>query len=309
MTAPLRPSPAKQKFNSMARDTEEREFLYRDADFERIRKLLYQHAGISLSEQKQHMVYSRLARRLRATGLRTFQDYLNRVETERGEEWEAFVNALTTNLTAFFREPHHFPMLAEHVKRLNKRSVRLWCSAASTGEEPYTMAMTMVDTFGTYTPPVEIIATDIDTNVLAKAEAGIYPQDRVDKLDQDLVKRFFLKGKGRRDGQVKVRRELRDLIDFRPLNLLGTQWPVSGKFDAIFCRNVMIYFDKDTQYKILKRFVQLLEPNGLLFAGHSESLYHAADLYKLKGKSVYELAPPLRARQELPSIAGTAETD
>ena len=293
----------------MAKDNEEREFLFRDADFERIRKLLYQHAGISLNDQKQHMVYSRLARRLRATGLRTFQEYLNRVETERGEEWEAFVNALTTNLTAFFREPHHFPMLAEHVRNLKKRSVRLWCSAASTGEEPYTMAMTMVDAFGSYNPPVEIIATDIDTNVLGKAQAGVYPVDRVEKLDRELVKRFFLKGKGRWEGQVKTRRELRELIEFRQLNLLGAQWPVSGKFDAIFCRNVMIYFDKDTQYKILKRFVQLLEPHGLLFAGHSESLYHAADLFKLKSKSVYELVPPLRARQEAPSMAGAADLD
>jgi chemotaxis protein methyltransferase CheR len=277
----------------------DREFDFRHADFERVRKLLYQHAGISLSDHKKDMVYSRLARRLRATGIKVFGEYLDWVEAERGgEEWEAFVNALTTNLTSFFREAHHFPILAEHLLSLRKRPIRLWCSAASTGEEPYTMAMTAIDAFGSFKPPVEIIATDIDTNVLNKAEAGIYPIDRLEKLSEDKIKRFFLKGSGRFEGQARVRRELQDLIEFRQLNLLAAQWPVKGPFDAIFCRNVMIYFDKDTQYKILKRFVPLLEPHGLLFAGHSESLYHAMDMFKLRGKSVYELTPQARhARQ------------
>ena len=286
----------------MSRDPDQKEFLFTSSDFERIRTLLYQHSGIKLSDSKSNMVYSRLARRLRATGMKSFQDYLQRVERDQSEEWDAFINALTTNLTAFFREPHHFPLLRDHVLSLRKRPLRLWCSAASTGEEPYTMAMTMVDAFGSFKPPVQIIATDIDTNVLSKAQAGIYPLDRVEKLPPETLKRFFLKGSGNNAGYVQVRKELRDLISFRQLNLLDAHWPVSGLFDVIFCRNVMIYFDKDTQYKILKRFAPMLEAHGLLFAGHSESLHHAADFFKLRGKTVYELAshdPHSRAKATL----------
>jgi chemotaxis protein methyltransferase CheR len=285
----------------MSRDPEQKEFLFTPSDFERIRSMLYKHSGIKLNDSKMDMVYSRLARRLRATGLKTFQEYLARVEKQQDEEWETFINSLTTNLTAFFREPHHFPLLKTHVLNLRKRPLRLWCSAASTGEEPYTMAMTMVEAFGNYKPPVEIIATDIDTNVLNKAKAGIYPMERVEKLPPDILKRFFLKGSGSNANQVKVRKELSDLISFRQLNLLDNQWPISGPFDAIFCRNVMIYFDKETQYKILKRFAPLLEPHGLLFAGHSESLHHAADFFKLRGQTVYELAP--QVRHSRPEIA------
>lgn len=256
--------------------------------------MLYQHSGIKLNDSKKDMVYSRLARRLRACGLKSFQDYLAWVEDDQGDEWEAFINSLTTNLTAFFREPHHFPLLKEHVLSLRKRPIRLWCSASSTGEEAYTMAMTMVDAFDSYKPPVEIIATDIDTHVLGKAQAGIYPLERVEKLPKETLKRFFLKGSGSNIGYVQVRKELRDMISFHPLNLLDASWPISGTFDVIFCRNVMIYFDKDTQYGILKRFAPMLEPHGLLFAGHSESLHHAADFFKLRGQTVYELAPRFR---------------
>jgi chemotaxis protein methyltransferase CheR len=278
----------------MSRDPDQKEFNFTSADFERIRSMLYKHSGIKLNDSKMDMVYSRLARRLRAAGLKTFHDYLNRVENQQDEEWETFINSLTTNLTAFFREPHHFPLLKNHVLSLRKRPIRLWCSAASTGEEPYTIAMSMVEAFGNYKPPVEIIATDIDTNVLNKAKAGVYPMDRVEKLPQEILKRFFLKGSGSNADSVKVRKELSDLISFRQLNLLEPKWPITGMFDVIFCRNVMIYFDKDTQYKILKRFEPLMEPHGLLFAGHSESLHHASDLFKLRGQTVYELSPQAR---------------
>jgi chemotaxis protein methyltransferase CheR len=278
---------------------EQKEFLFTPADFDRIRTMLYKHSGIKLNDSKMDMVYSRLARRLRATGLKTFQDYLARVEKKQDDEWEVFINSLTTNLTAFFREPHHFPLLKTHVLSLRKRPLRLWCSAASTGEEPYTIAITMVEAFNSYKPPVEIVATDIDTNVLTKAKAGVYPMDRVEKLPPEVLKRFFLKGSGGNASNAKVRRELCDLISFQQLNLLDSHWPVKGPFDAIFCRNVMIYFDKDTQYQILKRFAPMLEPHGLLFAGHSESLHHASDLFKLRGQTVYELAPQARqARHE-----------
>jgi chemotaxis protein methyltransferase CheR len=276
-------------------DTCIREFHFTDQDFQRIRKLIYDRAGITLSDAKKDMVYSRVGRRLRATKLSSFREYLGLLETDHAEEWEAFVNSLTTNLTAFFREAHHFPILAEHVGNIRHRKpIDLWCSAASTGEEPYTMAMTMVDLYGSFTPPVKILATDLDTSVLKKAQAGIYPIERVEKLSPDLLKRFFLKGNGSNAGFVQVRKELRDMITFRQLNLLDEKWPIHGPFEAIFCRNVMIYFDKPTQYAILKKFIPVMHSDALLFAGHSESFQHATDLIKLRGKTIYEIADKSR---------------
>lgn len=266
-----------------------REFHFTTQDFEKVSKLIYEHAGISLNPSKQEMVYSRLGRRLRAKGLTNFSDYLSLLERGDEEEWEAFTNSLTTNLTAFFREAHHFPILARHVQAQKHRPIELWCSAASTGEEPYSMAMTMVEAFDTVTPPVHILATDLDTQVLAKAQAGIYALDRLEKMSQERIKRFFLKGTGKHAGMVRVRRELQDLVTFRQINLLDNSWPIRASFDAIFCRNVMIYFDKPTQRRILEKFVPLLRPDGLLFAGHSESFHHAADLFHPSGKTVYEL--------------------
>lgn len=266
-----------------------KEFEFTDADFARVRKLIYQAAGISLSESKHEMVYSRLARRLRATGIANFSRYLDMLESESGtDEWEAFTNALTTNLTSFFREQHHFPILTEHIRKV-AQPISIWCCASSTGEEPYSLAMTACEAFGTLRPPVEIIATDIDTNVLATAAAGIYSDDRIEKLPMEQKKKFFLRGTGRQQGLVRVRDDLRKLITFKPLNLLSSHWPVSGQFDAIFCRNVMIYFDKPTQATILKRFVPLMKPNGLLFAGHSENFLYATDAFRLLGKTVYTL--------------------
>lgn len=273
------------------KDFSDREFHFTNNDFERVRKLIYDHAGINLSEAKKDMVYSRLGRRLRATGLTSFRDYLALLESNNETEWEAFVNSLTTNLTSFFREAHHFPLLAEHIGKIKqRRPIELWCSAASTGEEAYTMAMTMVDLFGSYSPPVRILATDLDTNVLKKAEAGVYPMERVEKLSPDILKRFFLKGSGDNAGFVQVRRELRDMINFRQLNLLDAKWPIKGPFDAVFCRNVMIYFDKQTQYKILQKFVPTMHRDALLFAGHSESFQHAAELFSIRGRTVYTIA-------------------
>jgi chemotaxis protein methyltransferase CheR len=264
-------------------------FEFTPRDFARVRDLIYQRAGISLSEAKREMVYSRLARRLRAKGLNSFSEYLDTLESGAdSDEWEAFTNALTTNLTAFFRESHHFPILAEHMLRA-KGSLSVWCSASSTGEEPYSIAMTLCEAFDTMTPPVSIVATDIDTNVLRTAAEGIYPVDRVEKLSSIRLKRFFMRGKGERAGLVRVRPELRQMISFKPLNLLAGSWPVSGPFDAIFCRNVMIYFDKPTQSRILSRFVPLMKPDGLLFAGHSENFMYASDALRLRGKTVYEL--------------------
>ena len=267
-----------------------REFSFTPADFDRVRKLIHQKAGISLSSAKQDMVYSRLARRLRATGAKTFAEYLDRLERGGRGEWESFINSLTTNLTSFFREPHHFPILAEHLRRQQTaHPLRVWCCAASTGEEAYSLAVTVLESLaGT---PVSIVATDIDTQVLGIAAAGIYAGDRVMRLSADRLRRFFTSDPRAADGtSYVVRPELRRMVTFQPLNLLDANWSVRGPFDAIFCRNVMIYFDKPTQYRILSRFVPLLQPNGLLFAGHSESFLHAGDLFRSQGRTVYELA-------------------
>ncbi len=273
------------------RDSSAREFSFSTADFERVRKLIYQHAGISLSPVKQDMVYSRLARRLRATGKQTFAEYLDALEKNGGDEWERFVNSLTTNLTSFFREPHHFPIFAEHLRKLGtRRPIRVWCSAASTGEEPYSIAITVLETFGSNASHVSIVASDLDTNVLATAQKGVYPIERVEKLSPERLRKFFLRGTGGQEGYVSVRPELKNMIQFQRLNLLDQSYSVKGQLDVIFCRNVMIYFDKPTQYKILARFAPLMQPDGLMFAGHSESFLHAADLFKSQGKTVYTLA-------------------
>lgn len=273
-----------------------KEFEFTPRDFERVRALIYQRAGIALAESKQEMVYSRLARRLRATGIRSFETYLDSLERgQQDAEWEAFTNALTTNLTSFFREAHHFPLLADHVRKIQE-PIKIWCSASSTGEEPYSIAITLCEAFNTLTPPAQIIATDIDTNVLATGENGVYPLERVERMSPERLKRFFLKGKGKHEGMVRVRPELRQMITFKQLNLLSDSWPISGPFDAIFCRNVMIYFDKPTQGKILNRFAPLMKPDALLFAGHSENFLYVSNLFKLRGKTVYELEASAAAR-------------
>ena len=275
-----------------------KEFNFTRSDFERVRALIYQRAGISLADSKQEMVYSRIARRLRATGQTAFSTYLNELGAGRmGDEWEAFVNALTTNLTSFFRESHHFPLLADHLRRLSA-PITIWCSASSTGEEPYSIAMTACEAFNSLTPPVQIIATDIDTNVLATGEKGVYSIERLDKMSPERMKRFFLRGKGAQDGMVRVRPELRQMVSFRQLNLLGDNWGLQGQFDVIFCRNVMIYFDKATQRKILARFVPLMKPHALLFAGHSENFLYVSDALKLRGKTVYELEAGRAVRKD-----------
>jgi chemotaxis protein methyltransferase CheR len=283
---------------------DEREFDFTASDFSRVRKLIYQHAGISLSEAKTDMVYSRVGRRLRAQGYDSFKEYLDNLERQQdATEWEAFTNALTTNLTSFFREEHHFPILAEHLVKLQK-PIRIWCSAASTGEEPYTIAMTACEAFGSLKPPVEIIATDIDTNVLATASKGVYPYERVSKLSEKRRKEFFQKGTGQHEGSVRVKNELRNLITFKQLNLLDEQWLFKDQFDAIFCRNVMIYFDKPTQTKILDKFVPLMKPQTLLFAGHSENfLYVSKDLHLL-GKTVYQLKDQQNTGRVVPLKSG-----
>jgi len=268
----------------------ERIFDFSQHDFKVVQRLIYDHAGIRLSDAKHDMVYSRIIRRLRATGLSGFGDYLALIERDPAE-WECFINSLTTNLTAFFREEYHFPILAELMRRKAGRPFRIWCSAASTGEEPYSLAMTALETLGEQARQVEIVATDIDTSVLARAEQGVYAADRLERVDAR-HRRHFLRGTGSKAGMVRVKPRLQEMISFRQLNLLAPDWPLEGQFDAMFCRNVLIYFDKDTQRRVLERFVPYMTPDALLFVGHSESLLHMGDLFRLRGKTVYELRGP-----------------
>ena len=265
------------------------DFLLTDHDFSKIRTLIHQRAGIALSSQKRQMVYSRLARRLRELRLTEFASYLRFLESDpNGDEWQQFTNALTTNLTAFFREAHHFPVLAEHARRCAP-PLSVWCSAASTGEEPYSIAMTLIEALGERAgAAASVMATDIDTQVLAKARAGIFTMEQVSKLSPARLKRFFLKGTGAQAGKVRIRPEVAAMVKFEQLNLLDAKWALREPFDAIFCRNVMIYFDKPTQGRILQRFAPLLKPHGLLFAGHSENFSFASDIFRLRGQTVYE---------------------
>ena len=283
----------RSRTSAPAAEPEPREFQFSAKDFQRVRDLIYMRAGISLSDAKQDMVYSRLARRLRARGLKRFSDYLALLHGGDEREWEAFTNALTTNLTSFFREAHHFPILAEHVQHQQRgRRIEIWSCASSTGEEPYSIAITMAETFGSLTPPISVLATDIDTQGLAQAEEGIYPLDRVERLGAERLKRFFLRGTGPQAGQARVRPDLRSLITFRRLNLLDPAWPVRSQFDAIFCRNVMIYFDRPTQEALVARFTAHLRPGGHLLIGHSESLNGIQHSLQYVQPTIYERAEP-----------------
>ena len=265
------------------------EFLFTDHDFAKIRTLIHRRAGIALGEQKRQMVYSRVSRRLRELRMPEFSRYLEMLESSHdGEEWQAFINSLTTNLTSFFREAHHFPVLAEHAKR-SKQPVTIWCAAASTGEEPYSIAITLAEALGERASAARVIATDIDTAVLAKASAGVFTQEQVARLPAERLRRFFNKGTGANAGKVRVRLELAAMVKFERLNLLDPVWPVKEPVDAIFCRNVMIYFDKPTQKRILDRFEPLLKPGALLFAGHSENASLVSPNFKAIGQTVYEV--------------------
>ncbi|MGQ8366533.1 CheR family methyltransferase [Glaciecola sp. 1036] len=264
---------------------EKKEFGYHPSDFEAVRVRLKRLTGINLADSKDSMVYSRLSRRIRALKFTNFEQYLSYLDKTQSEH-EEFVNALTTNLTSFFREMHHFETLKQHIQA-NRRPMKIWCAASSTGEEPYSIAMTVVEAFNRFDAPVEIIASDIDSNVLSKAGRGVYPLKELDGLPISQKKQFFHKGKGANQGFARVVPELRKLITFKRINLMDDKYDVPSDFDIVFCRNVMIYFDKQTQLQILGKILQHMKPNGLYFAGHSENFSHVSALLKPMGKTVY----------------------
>lgn len=265
-----------------------REFTWTDADFSRVQKLIYQRAGINLHDGKHAMVYSRLSRRLRETGYTSFHDYLGWLEKQDGPEWQEFINALTTNLTAFFREQHHFDILSSLLRSKPAGTPwRIWCNAASTGEEPYSIVITALEALGA-NAPVKLTASDIDSRVLATAAQGVYRLDNIKGLSTERLQRFFLRGKGGNAGLLRAKPELTKAIDFISVNLIRDDWPFREPFDVVFCRNVMIYFDAATQRGVLERIHRVLKPGGMLFVGHAENFSESRDLFTLRGKTVYE---------------------
>jgi chemotaxis protein methyltransferase CheR len=268
-----------------------REFSYQPEDFKQVATLLNQLTGIKLAPSKDSMVYSRLVRRIRALNLEGFPQYLQYLD-HHPEEEQHFINALTTNLTSFFREPHHFDILANYVSQ-HPQIKTIWCAASSTGEEPYSIAMTLAQSFGRFDHGVRIIASDIDSQVLTTAAKGVYSLDKLKGLPIEYCRQFFHRGKGANEGAARVIPELQQAIEFKKINLLDKQWPLSAPIDVIFCRNVMIYFDKPTQHHILSRMVHLLKKDGLYIAGHSENFSHLHQLVVPAGKTTYRPSPQL----------------
>ena len=261
-------------------------------DFSRIRSLVYERAGIDLRDGKQTLVSARLGKQVRASGCRSYADFLSTVESDKtGESLTALIDALTTNYTFFFREPDHFQFLRDTVlpNLASRERVEIWCAAAATGEEPYTLAMVLLEVLGR--TPARVLSTDISTRALAQARRGVYPLDRFEGVPKALVHKYWLRGEGSSAGLYKAKPELARTVELAPLNLIEP-FTHSGMFPVIFCRNVMIYFDKPTQQRVVDRMCKFLEPGGYLFLGHSESLSAARHLLEYAGPAVYRKPGP-----------------
>lgn len=275
-----------------------REFEYTREHFDFLRRLSNEHSGIVVSDDKFDMFYSRLSRRLRVLGFRSFGQYCEHLKTDSGDEFTQFINAVTTNLTSFFRERHHFDYLRTDLlpgllrQNADTRRIRIWSSGCSTGEEPYSLAITVKEAIPEALADgwdVRILATDIDSNVLATAQTGVYSEERLNGLNEIVVKRWFKKGAGANEGLARVDPDLSGLISFRQLNLMQA-WPMSGPFDVVMCRNVIIYFDQETKLDLVNRYAEILKPDGKLILGHSESLYQLSDRFDLLSNTVYQRA-------------------
>lgn len=271
-----------------------KEFDFSDKHFNHIRNIVSEHSGIVLSDAKRDMVYSRLVRRLRKTGMSNFDDYCLLLENKNHEEFTHFSNAITTNLTSFFRENHHFDFLAESVlpklmqRNKDSKKIRVWSAGCSTGMEAYSIAMVLKEVIPENQGwDIKILATDLDTNVLETASNGIYKQDSVTGVTDVRMTRWFMKGRAENSENVKLSRQLRDIITFKQLNLLNS-FPFKGPFDIIFCRNVVIYFDKATQKVLFDKFANIHANDSYLFIGHSETLYNVTERYKLIRNTIYK---------------------
>jgi chemotaxis protein methyltransferase CheR len=260
-------------------------------EFQRFRTLIYDESGISLNDQKQGLVASRLSKRVRQLGLTSFSEYYDRlIHDASREEFTQMLDLISTNKTDFFREPKHFDFLRTQVlpSLAREKHVRIWSSACSTGEEPYTIAMTLYDGVSDPTQwDCKILASDLSTRVLAKAAAGVYDADRVHDVPPDVVQRHFLRGRGKNDGQLRVKPHLSAMVQFRRLNLMDDHFPIKSPLDVIFCRNVMIYFDRPTQEQLVNKFHRYLKPGGHLFIGHSESLQWVNHPFRTVAPTIY----------------------
>jgi chemotaxis protein methyltransferase CheR len=276
---------------------EQGEFSLSEREFARIKARVYAVAGISLSEAKRTLVVSRLSKIVRALQLPSFDAYVDYLERNgSAQDGQDFVNALTTNLTRFYREDHHFEHLRSYVavlmaERPRGNRLRIWSAGCSTGQEPYTIGMDLLSAFPELRRwDFKILATDIDTAVLAKAAGGVYPDSELNGLSAERAKPFERGG-----GTIRIPSVVRDLVSFKPLNLIGP-WPMKGPFDAIFCRNVAIYFDKPTQGEMFGRFAKMLAPEGFLYIGHSENLGSGGEGFRLVGKTIYQSREKLNKR-------------
>ncbi len=267
-----------------------REFHMTYENFLHIKKLAYKITGISLSDHKQNMIYGRLARRLRALGLQNFDQYCGILEAGDEAELHEFVNSITTNLTAFFRENHHFEFLRDQLvpelikANLKEKKIRVWSAGCSSGEEPYSIAMVLRSFASIQSWDVKILATDLDSNMVARGKAGIYSSERANSVPERYRKFMAI---NKTTEEIRIRDEVCNLITFKQLNLLS-DWPIKGPFDFIFCRNVVIYFDAETQRRLFNRYADLLKPNGYLFIGHSENLHKVCDRFDGLGRTIYQ---------------------
>jgi len=266
-----------------------------EADFQFLRTFVYEQCGIALSEQKRQLVQGRLARRLRALGMKNFTDYCNLLRQDPAGEMGELASAISTNVTAFFREMHHFDALINELlprwleqKRREGDRLRIWSAGCSSGEEPYSIAMVLAEALERCGRKVDakILATDLSPAALAAARKGVYSLERLEGVSDERRRRWFLRGEGEFDGLACVHPKLRELISIAPLNLLH-EWPMQGPFDAIFCRNVVIYFDQPTKRTLFHRYAGLLPAGGHLFLGHSESMHGLSDEFELIGRTVY----------------------
>lgn len=266
-----------------------------EREFRRVRELVREHTGIQLGDNKRQLCQTRLVRRIRALGLRSFRDYLAVLEEPDSPEHGELVNAITTNVTSFFREPHHFETLARQVlpRFAPGGRLRIWSAGCSSGEEPWSLAMVLHEVLDPAARrDARILATDIDTDVLARAEAGVYGDDRVEPVSLGRRQRFLARGVGANHGSWRIKDELRDTVAFRRLNLMDETWPMRGRFDVIFCRNVIIYFDGPDKQRLLQRYQSMLVPGGHLFLGHSESLVQGVTGLAPCGQTVYRKTGP-----------------
>ena len=271
-----------------------KEFSLTDREFDEIRAVIKELTGINMGDSKRQLIYRRVGSRLKATGIKSFQSYLDFLKKGDPSELEEFSNAVTTNLTSFFREKHHFDFLAKTIvpemianKGNTSKRLRIWSAGCSTGEEPYSIAITLKASLKNVAHwDAKILCTDLDSEVLNTCKAGVYKQQRVEKIPPNQLRRWFRKNRSQGDDLVKVSEELQDLITFKHLNLMH-DWPMRGRFDVIFCRNVIIYFDKPTQRVLIERYANILEDGGYLILGHSESLFNVSDRFTLLGRTIY----------------------